>query len=354
MSDPTELRIRNGQFKSIERLDPFAATVWSWVYEHDPVAAAREPVRRPAEEVLDREGSRRAWNLWNGMLTPDDTVKGRQGIRAAFARFHQENFRPLPGTVLEEIAADGVPCLIVRAREEPGGPLLLHFHGGGYMMGSARTSAGLASRISEATGGTCAVLDYRLAPEYPFPAALHDAVAAYSWFVRSGTDPAQMVFVGEAAGAGLAIATAMTLRDQGARLPGAIVAMSPFVDLSVTGESIDARGDLEPISRRKLLVQMAAAYLQGHDPEDPLASPIFGELDGLPPMLIQVAEKEALLSDAERLAQRAREDGAVVDVESYADTVHLFPMFDFLPESDDALASVAAFVQSHVRTPVPD
>jgi salicylate hydroxylase len=161
-----------------------------------------------------------------------------------------------------------------------------------------------------------------------------------------GVDPTQLVITGESAGGALAVALVMHLRDLGYRLPAGVVAICPMSDLAVSGESVDAAAGIDPVCTRIFLTQMAVRYLQGSDPRNPLASPVYGDFRGLPPLLIQVGENEALYDDATRMAAAARRDGVEVELDTYSDTVHAFPIFDFLPESAAALARIATFTAS--------
>jgi len=220
--------------------------------------------------------------------------------------------------------------------------VLLHLHGGGYMFGSPASSAGLGCRLAGATRGTCVLPAYRTAPEHPFPAALDDAVAAYQALLEGGVDPRRVVLSGESSGAGLAVALAMRARDLELPGPAGIVALCPWADLTVAGASVDSAA--EPLHTRAFLTNLAANYLQTHDPADPLASPVYGDYRGLPPMLIQVARTEALYDDAVRMAHAARRDGVSVRLRAFPDTVHLFQAFDALPEARAAAADIGGFV----------
>ena len=225
--------------------------------------------------------------------------------------------------------------------------MVLHLHGGGYSMGSAELAAPLAGRLAEAVGGWSLVPDYRLAPEHPFPAALHDVVAVYQWLAREYPQ-APILLSGECAGGGLALSLALALRDSGratSRMPTGIHVVSPFCDLAVTAENLDPAADSDPWLNRIALIQLAACYIHDADPVQALVSPSRADLSGLPPLLIQAAEPEALFAGAERLADQARRCGVAVTFSPVADSVHSFVLFDFLPETDRALAELAAFAR---------
>jgi salicylate hydroxylase len=345
MSDPAEIVRRNRTLRSVMEIDPDAESIYGWVYRYDVDAEARRPLGAAAATLV-RPEAQRAWSMWAAMLGPRDLDRQHHGIREAYDRFLLENFRPDPDVSIAEEDRDGLRCLRATARE--GGPVVLHLHGGGYLVGSPTASVGLASRLASAVGGTCVVPGYRRAPEHPFPAPVEDAVAAYERLLAGGVDASQILITGESAGGGLALALAMRLRDLDLPQPAGAVVMSPMADMALTGASIDEVHS-DPISTRPLLTQMATSYLQGHDPRDPLASPVYGDFCGLPPLLVQVAENEALYADAQRVADAARRDGVQVEVDRYPDTVHVFQMFDFLPEATAALVRIGEFAETVVR-----
>ncbi|MFZ0376252.1 MAG: alpha/beta hydrolase fold domain-containing protein, partial [Solirubrobacteraceae bacterium] len=351
MSDPAEIVQRNRTLLSVMEIDPGAESIYGWVYRYDVDAEARRPLGA-ASGPLERPEAQRAWSLWTTMLGPRDLDRQHHGIREAYDRFLLENFPPDPEVDIAEEARDGLRWLRATARGGENGPVVLHLHGGGYLVGSPGASVGLASRLASAVGGTCVVPGYRRAPEHPFPAPVEDAVAAYERLLASGAGAARVLITGESAGAGLALALAMRLRDLGLPQPAGVVVMSPMADMALTGASID-EADGDPISTRPLLTQMAASYLQGHDPRDPLASPVYGDFGGLPPLLVQVAENEALYSDAQRVADAALRDGVRAEIDRYPDTVHVFQIFDFLPEATAALARIGEFAKTVVQPSTP-
>jgi salicylate hydroxylase len=349
MSDPAEIVRRNRTLRSVMEIDPDAESIYGWVYRYDVDAEARRPLAA-APGPLQRPEAQRAWSLWATLLGPRDLDRQHHGIREAYDRFLLENFHPRPDVSIAEEERGGLSCMRATARGGETGPVVLHLHGGGYLVGSPQASVGLASRLASAVGGTCVVPGYRRAPEHPFPAPVEDALAAYERLLASGVDASRVLIIGESAGGGLALALAMRLRDLDLPRPAGVVVMSPMADMALTGASIDEVDD-DPISTRPLLTQMATSYLQGHDPRDPLASPVYGDFRGLPPLLVQVARNEALYSDAERVADAALRDGVQVDVDRYPDTVHVFQIFDFLPEATAALARIGEFARTVVQVP---
>jgi acetyl esterase/lipase len=212
-------------------------------------------------------------------------------------------------------------------------------------MGSAELAAPLAARLAAAVGGWSLVPDYRLAPEHSFPAALEDALAAYRWLARE-CPRAPILVSGECAGGGLALGLALAVRDaDGAygRRPAGVQVVSPFCDLAPSADELGPTADSDPWLNRIALIQLAACYIQGADPSQALMSPLRADLSGLPPLLIQAAEPEALFPAARQLADRARGAGVPVTFRPVADSVHSFILFDFLPEAERALADLTAF-----------
>jgi monoterpene epsilon-lactone hydrolase len=255
----------------------------------------------------------------------------------------------LAGTRTTSVDAGGVPSEWV---EVPAGSdlrTILYLHGGGYTVGSVRTHRALVARLAAATGGRGLAIDYRLGPEHPFPAAVDDAAAAYRWLVRGGVEPASIVVAGDSAGGGLTVALLVALRDACDPLPAAGVCISPWTDLACTGESMTTRAAADPMVQRDGLLPMAAAYLAGQDPRTPLASPLYADLHGLPPLLVHVGSAETLLDDATRLAERARAAGVAADLEVWDDMIHVWHAFSpLLPEADDAVARVGEWVRARL------
>ncbi|MCE9615991.1 MAG: alpha/beta hydrolase [Lentisphaerae bacterium] len=258
-----------------------------------------------------------------------------------------------PGTAtLQPVDAGGVPAEWVCSPGADPDLRLLYLHGGGYISGSAATYRSLTSRLSAASG--CAVLaaDYRLGPEHPFPAALDDAVAAYRWMRAQSPHkphPAAASFIaGDSAGGGLTLATLVALRDGGAAMPQAAVAISAYTDLAHTGASVITRADADPINRPAWLSTYAANYLGHTDPRHPLASPLYASLKGLPPLLIQAGDAEILRDDSARFAERARAAGVEVTLEIWPEMIHVWHVHEpEFPEARDAIHRIGTFIRSH-------
>jgi len=225
--------------------------------------------------------------------------------------------------------------------------VVLYLHGGAYVMGSLDTHRELMVRIAGACAARVLGLDYRLAPEFPFPAALHDALAAYRWLLAQGVAPERLMLAGDSAGGGLALATLLALRDAGVPLPAGAMLLSPWTDLTGGGASISSRAAAEPMLGIEMLLECAAFYRGSTDAKEPLVSPHFGDFHGLPPLLIQVGDAEILLDDSKRLAGAALAAGVTVELGIWEEAFHVFQMFPQLPETAEALAALGRFFEKH-------
>jgi epsilon-lactone hydrolase len=226
---------------------------------------------------------------------------------------------------------------------------VLYLHGGGYYFCSPQTHRSLVFALARRSSARIFSLDYRLAPEHPFPAALDDALAAYRRLVADGVSPRTIVIAGDSAGGGLALATLLALRDAGDPLPAGGLLFSPWTDLAATGASITSNDGRDPMFFGAAVGRAARLYLGDADARDPLASPVYGRFDGLPPLFIQVGDTEVLLDDSTRVADRARAAGITVDLEIWPKMPHAFQMFaPFMPEANRALDRAANFVHSVV------
>lgn len=251
-----------------------------------------------------------------------------------------------PDTHIEPLSADGVPCEKVSCGIVDQSKVMLWLHGGGFNAGSAKTHRELAARLSLATGIPILLPDYRLAPEYPFPAGLEDSVKVYRWLIRHGTHPGHIVVGGDSAGGGLAISTLLSLLDAGEPMPAAAVLISPMLDLTLSGESIQSRAALDPLVSREGLSAAIKLYIGNRDPREPLLSPIYADLHGLPPMLIHVGDHERLLSDSVTLAERASAVGVEVNLDIWAEMWHVWHAFAAtLPEGQQALEQIGEYVR---------
>jgi acetyl esterase/lipase len=252
-----------------------------------------------------------------------------------------------PDARCEKVDAGGVPAEWVAAPGIDTGRAVLYLHGGGYVIGSLNTHRRLAYDISAASGARVLVIDYRLAPEHPFPAAVDDAAAAWRWMLAQGLDPKRVAIAGDSAGGGLTIATLVNLRDRKLGLPGCAVAISPWVDLEGLGSSIAGRAAQDPMVQKDGLLWMAGMYLAGKDAKTPLAAPLHADLGGLPPILVQVGTAETLLDDSTRIAERLHAAGVDVKLAVWPNMLHVFPFFaPILSEGRDGCLEIGSFIRS--------
>jgi acetyl esterase/lipase len=213
----------------------------------------------------------------------------------------------------------------------------------------------LAARLCLASKLRVLLIDYRLAPEHPFPAAVEDAGKAYQWLLASGIAPEQIVIGGDSAGGGLALSTLLWLRERDVALPGATVLISPWLDLALTGPSLHTRAEVDPLCSIEGLRLAASYYLGSTDAKTPLASPLYGDLHGLPPLLIQVGDHEILLSDSTRLAEKAKAAGVDVSLEIWNEMWHVWHGWAAtLPEAQQAIERIGAFIQQQLPLRQPE
>lgn len=249
------------------------------------------------------------------------------------------------GARVHTASIGGRPGLEIRPQKNGNGRRLLYFHGGGYVLGRPQLYASLGRRLAALTGATVLMPDYRLAPEHPFPAAVDDALAAYRELLDAGVPANQIILAGDSAGGGLSLACALAARDAGLPQPAAIMAFSPWVDLSISGDSIKTCAKSELILSEAEAVSFVDSYVGDGDRRQPLASPLFADLRGLPPLLIQVTDTEILFDDSVRLAAAARQAGVDVKLEVWKGLWHVWQVMPIvLPEADHALAAAADFM----------
>jgi epsilon-lactone hydrolase len=258
--------------------------------------------------------------------------------------------QPLPGDVTVTAAAlGGVPTAEIAIDGIEPRHVVLYFHGGVYVIGDAFLAADLASQIGRRTRAKVISVDYRLAPEYPYPAAVDDALAAYEDLLSNGTAPSDIAFAGESAGGGLAIATLVNAREHGLPLPAAALVMSPYADLTLSGTTMETKREADPLLSRELLQPRVTDYTSGQDAARGLVSPIFADLSGLPPVIIQAGTHEVLLDDAVRLARQA----AIADVKVTLDITpgvpHVFQAYHpILDEAAAALDRAGELLSAHL------
>ena len=254
----------------------------------------------------------------------------------------------LPADVrVEPAAANGVAAEWTSTPGADPSRVLLFLHGGGYVSGSIASHRVMVAEAGRQAKARTLALAYRLAPEHPFPAALEDALAGYGFLLSSGINARHVVIGGDSAGGGMTIAAMVMLRDAGEALPGCAWCISPWVDLEMTGASIARKAAVDPLIQRSYLQELAAAYLNGGDPQNPLASPLRADLRGLPPLLIQCGADETLLDDSVRLAGAAGDVGVAVTLEVYPDMIHVWPLFhQQVAAGRRALAAAGQFIRA--------
>ena len=267
--------------------------------------------------------------------------------RAQFEKIAGSFLIRATGVEVEQTQIAGVDVDWLRPKNARKDKVLMYLHGGAYVMGSPRTHRQLVSHIVRAAGVVAVLPDYRLAPEHPFPAAIDDAVAVYRALLESGFRAEDIIISGDSAGGGLSMATLLQLRHAGIPMPAAAVLLSPFLDITGSGESATTRADRDPWFDIADLHVVAGYYCPDESEwHNPLVSPVFANVAGLPPMLIQVGDDEILLSDSTRLAEKLEAEGIEVELEVWPHMWHVFQMFIHkMPESGVAVRKIAAYIQ---------
>lgn len=286
------------------------------------------------------------------VLGPDNSLEKMRAGLERFGRFTRRNVADW-----SEVTVGGVPAIRVTPKSESSGLHILYLHGGAYNMGSPMSHLGLVSQIVMRLGATATVVDYRLAPEYPYPAAIQDCTATYRALLAE-VEPGSLVVAGDSAGGGATLATMVAARDAGDPLPACIYLLSPWTDLTLSGESHQTKRSVDPLIPRagieghfKLLDDLVGGYRGSEDADHPGISPLFADLTGLPPMLVQVGSDETLLSDSTMLAGRARAVGVEVDLDVAEGMWHVWQLLaPMLPESRTALDRAATFIRSRTVT----
>jgi acetyl esterase/lipase len=247
-----------------------------------------------------------------------------------------------------EVDAGGVPGLLTAVAQSRADRCVLYFHGGGYCIGTAALYRDFLWRVAAASRAQVLYFDYRLAPEHPFPAALDDAIAAYRW-LATRFDRRHIVFAGDSAGGGLLLATMLRLRDEGTELPRAAAALSPWTDLTLTGESMRANAAADPMLDPDNMPDLVRNYCASADPRNPFISPIYGDPAGLPPTLIQAGSDEILRDDAVRMADKMRAAGCEVELELWEKMPHVWHLYArVIPEARPPLARIGEFLQARM------
>ena len=281
----------------------------------------------------------------------DKTVEAH---RSAMERLSKLTLLPA-GTKTMPVSLDGIDAEWVSVGKVPENKAILYLHGGAYTFGSSNTHRDIAARISRYSGFKVLVSNYRLAPEFPYPAAIDDSTEAFRWLVRSGISPDSIAIAGDSAGGGLAIATVLSLREKGDPLPGSVVCFSPWIDLERKRESDIANIDNDPMMKPDWLDHMAALYACDNDLKDPYLSPVYADLKGLPPILIQVGSDEILLGDCMRFRDEALKAGVEVTLDVWEKMWHVWHFFGgMMPEGARALKEAGEFIRGTDAVGAPD
>jgi epsilon-lactone hydrolase len=269
-----------------------------------------------------------------------DVLKERRELNGLGAMFK------LPkGIQIVKELADGVPAEWVVPPGITAGRVVLYLHGGSYVSGGIDSHRSLVANIAIASKARVLIIDYRLAPEHPHPAAVEDALTAYKWLISSNVDPHHMTVAGDSAGGGLALALLVSLRDGNVPLPAACVCLSPLTDMAFTGESWTGNTAVDLVLYPHKELEFARMYLGGIVPQTPLASPLYADLKGLPPLLVQVGSDELLLSDSTRLVERAQQAGVNAGLDKWEKMQHVWQFAaSFIPEGRRAIDRIGKFI----------
>lgn len=267
--------------------------------------------------------------------------------RQRFRRMERWVPPPPRGTRIEQVSAGGLPAEVVTTAASNPDRHVLFLHGGAYSVGSPRLYRLFTWRLANAARARVLAIEYRLAPEHPFPAALEDSVKAYRWLLGEGADPRRVALAGDSAGGGLTLAAMLKLRDQGAPLPSAAAVMSPWTDLALTGRSLRTNAERDPMLVAEEVPRLARFYVPESEACNPYASPLYGDPRGLPPTLIQVGSDEILRDDAVRMAEKMKAAGCDVELQVWPRMPHVFQVLAaVVPEARKAIAEIARFLQA--------
>jgi acetyl esterase/lipase len=255
---------------------------------------------------------------------------------------------PPAGIELQEGEVDGIPYDFWTPENLEPGRIMLYSHGGGYTMFSRRTHRSLVARLAQEAAAQAIVYDYRLAPEHPFPAAIEDALMVYKYVLRAGYDPKKIIFAGDSAGGGITFALMLAARHEGLPLPGLAIGLSPWVDMTLSGTSMRENADTDVMLTPTVVEHFREKYLGLGDPKHPYVSPLFADLKGLPPVMLQAAGDEILRDDSVSFAAALRAAGVKVELDVWPGLFHVFELaWRWLPESEEAIVKIGDFVRRH-------
>ncbi|MBN2080517.1 MAG: alpha/beta hydrolase [Spirochaetes bacterium] len=275
--------------------------------------------------------------------------KNYVALRRGGERYASRFIRLPESAEISPTETDGIPAEWIVPRDTDKGRCILYLHGGGYVICSPRTHRDLVWRIGRRSRARSLVIDYRLAPEHPHPAALEDAMKAYRWLIKNGVDPVRLAVMGDSAGGGLTLALLLALRDAGDPLPACAVCLSPWSDLTASGASMETHRRKDPLLDPESIAHYAGLYSPGGDFTRPYVSPLFGDFRGLPPLLIHVGGAEVLLDDSRCVAEKASAAGVQVEFKIWPRMIHVFQALAFiLPDARKAIREIGEFTLRHI------
>jgi len=291
-------------------------------------------------------------HLFKGQLRPEviDENTSIEKLRRDCDETATRFFKSIPGISFIPSNYPEFYAEWVESEEAPAEKVVLYFHGGGFVMGNARSHRNIVGNFVKYLGIKALVFDYRLAPEHPAPSAVNDAATIYSWLLEQGYQPENIVFVGDSAGGGIALATLLKCKDDKIPLPGVCAVFSPCTDMTISGESHITRAKADPCTPKGANETYLGYYVGSGDRKHPYASPLFGDLSGLPPMIIQVGDNETLRDDSTRFGEKAKAAGVDVQLKVWKRMFHCFPLLaPLFPEATVALVEVCQFIRKNLN-----
>jgi monoterpene epsilon-lactone hydrolase len=295
-------------------------------------------MKSPLDDVIDRVNA--VFSGW----TPETSL---DQIRREWDDLFSD-FESVVHPAVEPATIAGVKAEWIVAPSALPERVILFLHGGGYVLGSINSHRDICERLSSTAKARVLAVDYRLAPEYPFPAAIEDALTAYKWLLQQGIDPRLLAIAGDSAGGGLALATMLAVKDEGLPLPSCAALMSPWVDMEMIGHSLDANDAIDPMVHRPMVESMVQMFVGDDNRRNQLANPLYGDFTGLPPMIVHSGSRETLLDDAVRVVDKARQAGVEVTYRIYDGQIQVFHIFaSRLEEGATAIEELGDFIAEH-------